>query len=274
MNLTVVIPSLAQTKEQRYSLEQCVTSLHETVPDIPKIVAFNGGWMKKDERYKSMFLEEQGQCRAVNAAVASTNTEWIMVTNDDMIYPPGWFEYVSSWDKTFFNPDRLSISPILVEPTDGAPTFVKHFCGGAGGDFDKQKFLDFVANMDKNQKATRSGFNLPFIMKREFWDLIGGYDINYDPWSSNSDSDLEYKIKLAGGQSIQMTNWYIYHFSQTSGTFHPDHRDAWQRNWDYFIEKWGFPRTDDGIWTADFEIPYDQLKYRPKWAVIPGKEAL
>ena len=59
----------------------------------------------------------------------------------------------------------------------------------------------------------RTGFNLPFLIKRELWDMVGGYDINYDPWGSNGDSDLEYKIRLAGVQPYQNTNSIVYHFS-------------------------------------------------------------
>lgn len=29
--------------------------------------------------------------------------------------------------------------------------------------------------------------------------------------------------------------------------------------------KWGFDRTDDGIWEASFEIPDEGRIFRPKW---------
>ncbi len=109
------------------------------------------------------------------------------------------------------------------------------------------------------------GFNLPFLIKKELWDLVGGYDVAYDPWGSNSDSDLEYKLKLAGVEMFQNTNCPVYHFSQTSGTFEPRNQSYWSKNWNYFKEKWGFERTDDGIWEAIFEIPMDKLKYHPFW---------
>ena len=188
-----------------------------------------------------------------------------MISNDDMIFPPGWFEKLTSLIR-----DEVCISPQLVEPRSGAPTFITHFCGGAGGDFDKQKFIDFAANHSDHR--IRTGFNLPFLMKRELWDLVGGYDIDYDPWGSNSDSDLEYKIRLTGTQPYQNTNCLVYHFSQTSGTFEPRNQGAWQKNWQYFIDKWGFPRTDNGIWEANFGIPQPPVrKFVPWWAGFYGK---
>lgn len=274
MNLSIIIPTLNSTgdKEQDnkidYSLTQCLNSLNETVPDIPIVVASNGIGRKhiptQWNNVTRIDIEEQGQCRAVNAAVATTNTEWIMVSNDDMVYPPGWLQRV----KDNLKHNELDIiSAKLVEPNDGAPTFIKYFCGGAGGDFDRNKFFEY-ASLSTNSWYVDNGFNLPFIIKRELWDLIGGYDINYDPWGSNSDSDLEYKIKLTGVQPKQSRKWKVYHFSQTSGTFNPKNGEYWQRNFKYFEDKWGFPRTDEGIWTADFDIPLDKLKYKPSWMKV------
>lgn len=268
-DVTIIIPHLGKSEESRYALGQCTASLHETVPDMKKIVVVNG--MVFDEKFdlyscpentSIMTLQEQGQCKAVNAAVATTNTPWIFITNDDMIYAPGWFEKL-----TENIGDKLCVSPQLVEPREGAPTFVEYFCGGAGGDFDKSKWIQYAyAHSLAGGHQIRTGFNLPFLIKRELWDTIGGYDINYDPWGSNGDSDLEYKIRLAGVQPYQNTNCVVYHFGQTSGTFHPDNRPYWQKNWDYFIEKWGFERESaPKIWTADFDIPMDKLKLKPDW---------
>jgi GT2 family glycosyltransferase len=260
-DVTIIIPHLGAEQSQCYALRQGFTSLRETFEgDI--IIAKNGS--KSCYCPRDLRVIKQGQCRAVNAAVAATNTPWVFITNDDMIYAPGWFERLTH----SIPMSDGCISAQLVEPRPGAPTFRTHFCGGAGGDFDKQKFLDFVEEVSINENISdRPGFNFPLLIRRSLWDLVGGYDINYDPWGSNSDSDLEYKIKLAGVQPIQNTGALVYHFSQTSGTFEPRNSDAWGKNWQYFIDKWGFPRTDDGIWEASFEIPSIAAgrKFAPVW---------
>lgn len=263
-DVTIIIPHLGATKEQEYSLNQCIYSLLETC-NIKIIISTNGGTFKpithdKERKISQIHIEDQGQCKATNAAVATTNTPWVFVTNDDMIYPPGWWEKMTEWETS------LCRSARLVEPRLGAPTFIVQPFGGAGGDFDKQKWLSFAEEYMKGQYTQEKGFNLPFLIERELWDLVGGYDINYDPWGSNSDSDLEYKIKLAGVQPMQVRDCPVYHFSQTSGTFNPENQGAWQKNFDYFIQKWGFPRTDDGIWEATFEIPKPPIrKFTPSW---------
>ena len=255
-DITIIIPHLGEMKEQEYSFDECYASLRESTPEIRIVVAKNGGACPHP---RDVRVVSQGQCKAVNAAVAITNTPWIMVTNDDMIYPPGWFE-----DLTMGIENRICISPQLVEPRSGAPTFIEYFCGGAGGDFDKQKFFDWYATQSTD--GFRTGFNLPFLVKRELWDLVGGYDINYDPWGSNSDSDLLYKIKLVGIQPYQNRNCNVYHFSQISGTFESQNQEYWHKNFAYFEQKWGFPRTDEGIWEATFNIPKPPIrKFIPEW---------
>src|SRR3990167_3191250 len=91
-DVTIIIPHLGANKESRYALKECLQSLQETVPDIKKIVVLNGWIPGSDYQVGDIAMIEQGQCKAVNAAVATVNTPWIFVTNDDMVYPPGWFE--------------------------------------------------------------------------------------------------------------------------------------------------------------------------------------
>jgi len=265
-DVVIIIPHFGGSKESEYAYEQCILSLNETVPDVKKIVVKNGA---KCMHEGNLRIETQGQNAAVNLGVSIAKTPWVMVTNDDMIYSPGWFERISS----FLGGDVLCISPKLIEPNQQhAPTFDYYFCGGAGGDFDKTKWLEFAKGvMEKPEGASisaslRTGFNLPFLIRKDIWDTIGGYDENYDPWGSNGDSDLEYKIRLAGVQPYQDIRCVVYHFSQTSGTGNPENRPYWAKNWDYFISKWGFPRTDDGIWEANFLMPKLPVRvFVPEW---------
>src|SRR3972149_2101453 len=190
-DVTIIIPHLGGTFEVEMALDECLTSLKETAPDIKVLVAVNGTRCVK-HRDSDLFIKEQGQCKATNAAVATVNTPWIFVTNDDMIYAPGWWEKLT--DFSWFGEKPVGcVSPQLVEPRAGAPTFQVQPFGGAGGDFDKEKWLEFAKKWAVATPGKfRTGFNLPFIISKELWDLIGGYDINYDPWGSNGDSDLEY----------------------------------------------------------------------------------
>ena len=150
-DLTIIIPHLGGTKESEYAFNECRTSLTETEPEIKVITVRNGE--KCNIHRSEIKILQQGQCKAVNTAVATVSTPWVLVTNDDMIYSPGWFEALtrSQVDK------YLCISPRLVEPRKGAPTFIEYFCGSAGGDFDKQKFLNFVKDNIPDTFPVRTG---------------------------------------------------------------------------------------------------------------------
>src|SRR3990167_3035695 len=159
-DVTIVIPHLGGSKEAEYALDQCWQSLEETAKDIKKVVVINGRKcdLAKHHEIATIMVKDQGQCRAVNVAVANTNTPWIMVTNDDMVYSPDWFFNLVK------DPPFDCISPKLIEPRPGAPTFITYFCGGAGGDFDKQKWLEYAANYQAEGEIKKTGFNLPFLI--------------------------------------------------------------------------------------------------------------
>jgi len=245
-DILVIIPTLA-TQKTKPVLSRCYRSLTETTIRTPLSISVvvNGIYNVINGDIK---INQQGQCIAVNAAAQTTNHPWILVTNDDMVYPERWLENLLAG----LSEEMLCISPKLVEPNSGAPTFEVFDCGGIN-DFNEKKWNKFAEEYEG--QGIRTGFNLPFLIRRDLWDLIGGYDINFDPFGSNGDSDLEYKIKLAGVQPYQNTNCIVYHFSQTSGTFLPENDSYRFRNYAYFREKWGFNRTDDGIWEATFDIP-------------------
>lgn len=280
-DVSIVIPTMSSERNE-YALRECLISLRES--DFPMeniLIAVNGQDLPSepllsDFAVKVIWVEEQGQCKATNAAVATVSTPWVMVSNDDMVYPSDWFERLikGMLEAISEEIDRpFTVSPQLIEPRDGAPTFKKVFFGGVGGDFNKQGFIEYAKT--HVGEGIRSGFNLPFLINKEVWDLVGGYDVSYDPWGSNSDSDFEYKLKLAGVEMWQNTNCPVYHFSNTSPTFHPDNHSFWQKNYQYFIDKWGFERASSPeIWTTEFEIPFENLKYRPKWSILPEVKAL
>lgn len=272
MNVSVIIPSLASEETKPY-LKLCVESLRATT-DWTIIVVTNGSPnppVLNDIHGISTRLHtrDQGQCIAVNqgAQVVPNNTDYIMVCNDDMYFAPGWNRNLRF--------DGLCFSPNLVEPENNngsAAPFVKMNGGFTLAEFNKGLVDDGIAslvmdNMIDNRRR-ETGFNLPFFIKKEAWDTIGGYDTFYDPWGSNSDTDLQTKIELAGIQPMRLRDVLVYHFSNKSGTFDGTHQADWQRNWDYYTEKWGFNRDDEPIpdtWMATNMVNKEKNIYHPIW---------
>lgn len=266
MKVTVVIPSLYE--ETHGYLETCVNSLRAAGNKWDIIVVTNGSDVKpRLDHIKGITIHahtpQQGQCNAVNvgAQLASASTDYLLVSNDDMYYAPGWDKHL-----TF---DYPVFSPNLVEPIDNAgsaPPFLK-FDGGVDlAAFKKDGVNEFIAKHEDGR--TEDGFNLPFFIEKDVWGTIGGYDKAYDPWGSNSDTDLQTKIELAGIKPKRLRDVLVYHFSNKSGTFDGSHQELWWRNFNYYTDKWGFnrdmePKAD--TWYCKNMIHWDKLKYKPEW---------
>lgn len=268
--VTAVIPSLYE-KDAEY-LQIAVESLRATT-DWDIVVVTNGGRYKPDLSHIKgitvhIHTRDQGQCNAVNigAQLSAPNTDYLFVSNSDMYFAPGWNRNL------FFGELMRCFSPNLIEPIDNAGSakpFLK-LDGGISMEAFKPEVVDeFVADYDplENQPLHEIGFNFPFFIQKQVWDVIGGYDIAYDPWGSNGDTDLQTKIELAGITPMRMRDMLVYHFSNKSGTFDGTHQDFWQHNWDYYTQKWGFNRNDTkgDPWYCKNMIDRDKLKYYPDW---------
>lgn len=269
MKVSVIIPSLYEA-DGAY-LKEAVESLRATCPDWDIIVITNGTTNKPDLTHIKgitvhAHVTAQGQCGAVNAASQLVNeaTDYLMVSNSDMYYPPSWNKNLRF--------DHLVFSPNLVEPTNNkgsAPPFMKLDGGFVLEDFSRMVVDDFIKSMTRSfpyKKREEAGFNLPFFIRKDVWNTVGGYDVIYDPWGSNSDTDLQTKIELAGIKPMRLRDVLVYHFSNKAGTFE-GHQDFWQHNWDYYTEKWGFNRDDTNgdPWYCKNMIDLSKLKYSPPW---------
>lgn len=265
MNVSVIIPSLYEVDGEYLKL--CVESLRATT-DWQIIVVTNGSKIKPDLTdirgiSTHLHTSDQGQCNAVNIGAQVAQGDYLMVSNSDMYYAPGWNKnLLNRYEKS--RDMYLCWSPNLIEPINNAgsaPPFVKVDGGNSIEDFDKKKVDLAVSVLVNEEKGTgEGGFNLPFMMNRKLWDFLGGYDIVYDPWSSNSDTDLQTRINLAGVMPRRLRDVLVYHFSNKAGTFDGTHQEAYQFNIDYFKDKFGFDRDELGsdVWYNKDMIPEDK----------------
>jgi glycosyltransferase involved in cell wall biosynthesis len=263
--VSVIIPSLYEVDHEYLKL--CVESLRATT-DWDIIVVTNGGGVKPILPFicTHIHTKQQGQCNAVNIGAQVAAGDYLMVSNSDMYYAPGWNKNLR-FDYPIFSPN-------LVEPTNNlgsAPPFLK-FGGGLTIDEFNRQAVD--KNIDRNthdladasQDLTQEpGFNLPFFIKRDFFNFLGGYDVAYDPWGSNSDTDLQTRINLAGVTPMRLRDVLVYHFSNKTPTFSPENDAFRMYNFEYFRDKFGFDRDELGsdVWYNKDMIPEDKdrIKY-------------
>lgn len=282
--LTAVIPTLVDVDGDYMKL--AVESLRTSGFDGDIIVVANGTKDMNPFRdtsgiSKAITVRAQGQCIAVNNGVGMVEGDcrYILVANADMYFAPGWLQRLKTYEIRDETNGRRKyrypcMSPNLVEPADNsgsAAPFLKLDAGFTLDSFSRDKVDEFIAKHKEQKKTTvTDGFNLPFIIDVEVWRTIGGYDVAYDPLGSNSDTDLQVKINLAGIVPKRLRDVLVYHFSNKSGTFDGSHQEAWQRNWEYFQNKWGFNRDElqSDVWMNKNMLPVDRnsIKYTPDWA--------
>jgi hypothetical protein len=273
--ITILIPTLANKKSLPY-LKKCIQSIRDGQSIAHDIkVMINGGVMSDPKELPAAFYITlgQGQCQAVNKLAKMVETEWMLVTDDDSIFPPNWERLFE--DETASKSDVICMNSMESGKVGSAPPFVVNDCGQDIEHFDYEKFKIDAVNIGSEEGGKpghlEKGFSYPFAIKTELWHKIEGYDENYDPWGSNCDSDLHYKIRIAGVQPLRDRRILNYHFSQISGTFDfsdtpegNEHNRRWNMNKRYFTEKWGFERANSPeIWYY-FDIP-NQRKYHPAW---------
>lgn len=264
MKVSVVIPSLYKVDGDYLKL--CVESLRATT-DWDIIVVTNGTPTAEplniDGITKRLHTRDQGQCIATNIGVqaVSSDTDYIMVSNSDMYYAPGWNKNLRFNYPVF--------SPNLIEPVNNAGSaapFLKEVGGLTIEQFDKE-IVDgrvLVETVSDHNSEDETGFNLPFFIRKDLWDLLGGYDTAYDPWGSNSDTDLQTIINLAGVTPMRLRDVLVYHFSNKSGTFDGTHQDFYRNNIEYFYQKFGFDRDELGsdVWYNKNMLPKDKTKIK------------
>lgn len=263
MKTTVIIPTTPKTYDY---CQWAVKSLRDSGIDWDIIVVANGTsvYDAPPMQAKVIYTRDQGQCNAVNigAKLASPDTDYLFVTNDDMYFG-------RNWDRNL-RFDYPVFSPNLVEPTNNAGSaepFLKTNGGVTLEEFNQDWVDAFIDNHTTDEKTT-NGFNLPFFIRKDVWDTIGGYDTFYDPWSSNSDTDLQTLIEIAGIKPKRLRDVLVYHFSNKSGTFDGTHQDDWWKNFNYYRDKFGYTRDDEpqaNTWMCENMVLEDKLVFKPDW---------
>lgn len=265
MKVTAIIPSFYEVDKDYLKL--CVESLRDSGFKGEIIVVTNGTKSNpiiNDIRgiTRHLHTRDQGQCIATNigAQSVSPDTDYLFVINSDMYFSPEWNKRLR-FDYSVFSPN-------LIEPLNNAgsaPPFLKWGTETQLGltiDTFNRNWLDHEVHEWVNsisKKPEEPGFNLPFFIKYDFWRMLGGYDVAYDPWGSNSDTDLQTRINLAGVTPMRLRDVLVYHFSNKSGTFDGTHQDYYMNNIEYFRDKFKFDRDElkSDVWYNKDMLPTD-----------------
>ncbi len=254
-------------------LDLCLNSLlKSTNLDDKEIIVFNDNcsdntsliakkYLKKSK--KISFLNTNithGLAMASNIACSYANGEWLMITNEDVIFPPGWEEIMNK----YMIPENKNdfFCPNVMEPGRYVPVaegFIKKDFGNTAKEFDYKGFVKFEKK-ERSDKKIKAG-NGPQFISKALYMKVGGCDPLFRGVPL-VDTDFFIKLRLNGTKFMRTYEWSIYHFSGKGGrlkgdatTTNPQFDLTESDNMKKFISKWGFfPYTEKGLWSAPNKI--------------------
>ena len=189
-------------------------------------------WVRSTGLRHSHSHENLGICLAVNYLATQASSDWLLYLNDDMVCCPGWDTALI--DATRDTPDRLAMFfSTLIEPINAGNTLavVQDF-GRTPAEFDWSRLR---ANYLTQPRADIFGQgSQPCLVRRMWWQIVGGYSIEYGPGMS-SDIDLLMKLWVIGCRNYRIVgDSRVYHFVQKTTK-----RVRRNRGGRTFVTKWG-----------------------------------
>jgi hypothetical protein len=190
-------------------------------------------WVKAQRLDYSHSNQNVGVCYGFNAPSSLAHTEFILLSDDDFYFAPGW-------DTALLEEARLAKEKdFCISGTMLEHTVSRNSCAIAPYDFGKtvDAFNEkrFLSEYEKVPFEDWSGSNwYPLLMKRSMWHLIGGLSVEFSP-GMGSDPDMMMKLWHAGVRYYKgVSRSRVYHFgSKTTARIIRNNANR------QFLEKWG-----------------------------------
>ena len=232
---SIIIPTLNNLKYLKF----CLKSIKKNSKlDNEVIIHVNEDKNKetrdflKSQNIPFTFTEENvGLCTAINIVAKEASNNYLIYAHDDMYFCPGWekplINEINSINHKFFY-----ISGSMIEPNSG---HIKFNCGENIEDFDEQKLLDNLHNL--NIEDHQGSHFAPHCVHKEIWESVGGFSEEFNPGIA-SDPDFNMKLWKSGVRIFKGLNSFkVYHFG--SLTTRKKKNFIQNRGDKTFLKKWG-----------------------------------
>ncbi len=245
MKLSVIIP----TYKTPQILDICLASAIEGQSIKNEIIVVVDGFYglnkpildKYKEHIKMLDLKDNvGTVKATNLGIYSSTLDYILVVNDDNVFPNGWDERLNVSIEKYKN--NFILSPNQIEPF---PSIFKEFVikdfGRNEKTFDKFEFNKFCLTL--NGDIEECGVSFPFFMKKLDYLRVGGLEQYPSPSGFVSDWEFFMKCEMNGLKLLRDFGLHFYHFVSVSTKNEQDVEKSKQFEINchkYFQYKWGF----------------------------------
>lgn len=155
-----------------------------------------------------------GNTSAVNGARKLAKGNWLLLVNDDMVFPANWYALVAA-DLN----EKTVVSISCIEPNVGGHKPAKCFVGQNLG-LDPLVF-DFEILDKQNEQlfenVLEQGVNYPFLVETSEFDAVGAIDERF--FGPYHDPDLFLRFRNKNLKMVRTKKCWLYHFSGISQRF-------------------------------------------------------
>ena len=238
--ISVIIPTYRNPK----CLDICLKSALENQTYENEIIVVIDGFVDESQHIIDEYSNRvsfipvevnSGMQYALNVGTYNANNEWILIVNDDNVFPKDWDTML---EKDF--EDKLVITPNQIERKPSIFNFVTLNFGGVD-DFDFKRYTDEEQN-HREDELTNDGEIFPFVMQKKYYMAVGGFDTIYDsPFIC--DWDFFLKLELIGCKFSRSRKLNFYHFGSMAtknGSESDRFKESEVNAAETFIYKWGF----------------------------------
>lgn len=222
-------------------------------------------WLKENAPQYSLeyYIDKNDNPKGIgggmNFCAEKVKTEYIMFLHSDFYVTPNWdLELMKVHEK--YNDDKLWVNSFRIEPNmfgdkdrPGTHFVPKEAFGAYHDDFKPEGLLEYAKLIAlKNDFEIPKGEGVSGLVKKSWWDQIGGNDPLFAP-TSWDDYDLFLRMLNEGGRFLMPTKSIVWHFGargshrleENNNQSSDRQRKAEQANAQKFYNKWGgLPKKD------------------------------
>ena len=239
--ISVIIP----TYQSPDYLDLCLKSAFEGQKNKNEIIVVVDGYYYLNKHILDKYPDvnildlgfNQGLPVATNWGVYNASNEYILVVNDDNVFPKNW-----DVDLEPYLSKKVVVSPNQIEPS---PSMFKQFeiqnLGKNPNEFNLEEFWEYAQSI-RSEQSDNTGSTLPFAMHKLDYLAVGGWDIMY-PSPHVVDWDFFLKCEYVGYRMDRVYTSHFYHFAGASTRSTPEQNAESNRKenlaHEFFTNKWG-----------------------------------
>jgi glycosyltransferase involved in cell wall biosynthesis len=234
---SIIIPSWNNLSYLRC----CVESIRKnSVHDHEIVVHVNEGvdgtleWVRKQNLSHTWSGENAGVCFGFNAPASLASAEYLLLSDDDYYFAPGWDEHLlNEIGKVGHHYFCIAGTMIEHSATNYLTSIIApHDFGKTWDTFREKEFLQKFSSIPFRDW---NGCNwYPMAVSKKIWDLIGGLSTEFSPGMA-SDPDMMMKLWQCGVRYFKgVSAARVYHFGSKSTARVKKNNGNRQ-----FLQKWG-----------------------------------